>query len=383
MPKARRKDASKVALKAKKPLVLFFMTNMQGKDLLKFDAKAHKKWHQCIASRKFFFDLGSELKANGYQVATGASHDLSEADHIVFFDVWSLEPRFKEYLKRRKDLHARVSVMVIEPPITNSFIHKTTTQNLFDRVLTFDPNITDNKKFFLYHYPTNVFSPNPFKVPFTKKRFLCVTGGNKFSVDERELYSERKKGALFFEKKPEGIHLYGGGWNKKGNLHRAIFHLLFRWKTVMSQVFRGEFKRLIYVFETVFNTRKVLKKTYQGFKKESVVEIYSQYKFSLCFENGTKIPGYASERLYDCMNARCVPVYWGDDAIIKQVPKGCFIDMRKFKDYESLYRFLKKIDEKKYKTYIKNINAYLKTAEGKPYSLSHFAKEFYKGLIKD
>ena len=34
------------------------------------------------------------------------------------------------------------------------------------------------------------------------------------------------------------------------------------------------------------------------------------YKFCICFENITNVNGYISEKIFDCLQYGCVPIYW-------------------------------------------------------------------------
>ena len=71
------------------------------------------------------------------------------------------------------------------------------------------------------------------------------------------------------------------------------------------------------------------------------------------------MPGYITEKIFDCFKARSVPIYWGASDIEKYIPKDCFIDFRDFASYEDLLNFLTSIDEKRYNFYIDNIEKLL------------------------
>ncbi len=43
--------------------------------------------------------------------------------------------------------------------------------------------------------------------------------------------------------------------------------------------------------------------------------------------------GYVTEKLFDCLYAGTVPVYWGAPDIETLVPPAAYVDMRKFKTY--------------------------------------------------
>ena len=147
----------------------------------------------------------------------------------------------------------------------------------------------------------------------------------------REIYSERLRSIDFFEKKiPNDFFLYGRGWNKPK---------------------KHSFS------EKLFGYRKY--KTYKG-EVEDKIKLLSEFKYSLCFENLTDVKGYVTEKIFDCLKAKTVPIYLGATDIEKYIPKDCFIDFRDFKDYDELLKFLRAINEKRYNEYIKNIEKLLK-----------------------
>ena len=75
------------------------------------------------------------------------------------------------------------------------------------------------------------------------------------------------------------------------------------------------------------------------------------------FENARDIPGYITEKLFDCLFAGCVPIYWGEPNIQSIVPKECFIDFRHFlakpDPYAALYSYINTMSEEAYLTYQK------------------------------
>ena len=58
--------------------------------------------------------------------------------------------------------------------------------------------------------------------------------------------------------------------------------------------------------------------------------ILEQYKFSICYENMSDMPGYITEKIFDCFFAGCVPIYLGASNMTDYIPGGTFIDKRKF-----------------------------------------------------
>ena len=67
--------------------------------------------------------------------------------------------------------------------------------------------------------------------------------------------------------------------------------------------------------------------------------VLAGHDFALCFENMI-LPGWITEKLFDCFYAGTVPIYWDATDIERWVPRECFVDMRQFAGYEELRGFL-------------------------------------------
>ena len=96
---------------------------------------------------------------------------------------------------------------------------------------------------------------------------------------------------------------------------------------------------------------------------DSKLDTFRLYRYALCFENLHHpfwSSGYVSEKIFDCMIADCVPVYYGASNIEKYIPENCFIDFRAFADFEALDAFLVALSDEDYLNYIKNIRAFLR-----------------------
>ena len=194
---------------------------------------------------------------------------------------------------------------------------------------------------------------------FKERKFLVLINKNilpfypfkiilKFG---KELYTERIRAIEFFEKTiPKKFYLYGRDWNKpkKHNLT-----------------------------ERIIGPKKYL--TYKG-EVDDKIELLSSFKYSICFENLTDTTGFITEKIFDCLKARCVPVYWGATDIENYIPRECFIDFRQFKDYDELLKFLNSISEQKYAKYIKSIE---KLLSDKKFINLWFEEAFADFFIKD
>lgn len=229
-----------------------------------------------------------------------------------------------------------------EPPTVNPFNYMKILHKFFIKIYTWNDDAIDNKKYFKIRLVMSSLGINTHAKKFKDKKFLALINTNKapfypftlLSSFGKELYSERINAIGYFEALiPEKFFLYGRGWNKqkKYNLKEKIFGF----------------------------------KKYTTYKGEVIdkIELLSNFKYCLCFENMTNVNGYITEKIFDCFKAKCVPIYWGASNIEKYIPKNCFIDFRDFKDYKDLLIYLDSIDEKKYNNYIDNIKKLLANKE--------------------
>jgi len=101
------------------------------------------------------------------------------------------------------------------------------------------------------------------------------------------------------------VDLYGRGWDQWWS-HRSMWPpYWFNYKTLMS-IYRGPC--------------------------DSKYEVLSRYHFSLCFENMT-MTGYVTEKIFDCLYAGCIPLYFGAKNIEELIPPAAYIDCRQFESW--------------------------------------------------
>jgi len=192
-------------------------------------------------------------------------------------------------------------------------------------------------------------------LPFPKKRIMpeyWSSGGRKFLTlinsnrrpisYYKELLTERIRAVIFFGQTGD-IDLYGRDWQK------PLPHPYRFRKAAIEKVYKGAI--------------------------ENKYEKLSQYKFALAIEN-CELPGYITEKIFDCFYVGTVPIYLGDPYVEKYIPKNCFIDMRGFKNYEELRKFLKSLTETEIQTYKENGRRFLESQKIKPFTQEHFAEIF-------
>ena len=122
--------------------------------------------------------------------------------------------------------------------------------------------------------------------------------------------------------------------------------------------------------------------SYKG-KVASKKEVLQKYKFSICFENARDIPGYITEKIFDCFFASCIPIYWGANNIEEHIPKNCFIDFTQFSDLEEMYQYLITMPDSVYQNYLNNIHFYLNSGASHQYSISYFSNKIVSIILKE
>jgi hypothetical protein len=240
----------------------------------------------------------------------------------------------------------------------------------FDGIYTWDQALLHSKSTplkFPICYPNTV--PNAFKLNevinpgFANRNIFCaLIASNRHAnlPDRRELYSERVKAIRWFENHaPSEFALFGNGW-------------------LVPQKRLGGFGKLRYRLEKVLPLLlgKPVFPSYRGPAKTKF-EVLSQTRFSICFENAKDIPGYITEKLFDCLFAGCVPIYWGEPQIDNRIPQNCFIDFRLFLQkpdpYAALNQFLHQMTESAFLAYQDAGKQFLASPAFMPYSSQAFA----------
>ena len=82
---------------------------------------------------------------------------------------------------------------------------------------------------------------------------------------------------------------------------------------------------------------------YGGKHKAECLDLKRPYKFSIAAENAC-FPGYMTEKLFTSLQARTVPVYWGDPLAAQEVNPACLINAADYPDLDALLERVKEVD---------------------------------------
>jgi hypothetical protein len=129
-----------------------------------------------------------------------------------------------------------------------------------------------------------------------------------------------------------------------------------------------------------WKNRKALRAIYKGAVK-SKYEIFSRYRFALCFENSA-MPGYITEKIFDCFFVGTIPIYLGAPDVVKYIPKGCFIDMRDFDNYAALHSYLSSLSDNDISSFRMAAREYLSSEQYQPFTKEKFVEQFEADLME-
>ena len=291
-------------------------------------------------------------------------HYLMHTDDIIFQDGIAFELHVDIHIT---NIPASSYLLILETSEVHSANADQNSLSQYRKIFTWNDDLVDGDRFIKINFP-NPISIYPVDGFLARNRFCCLISANKTLsvIDERDLYIERIKTIRWFERNvPNDFDLYGVDWHipawgraNIGKLTRRIFKLtskLFKMQPFPS--YRGR----------VEHKRDVLTKT----------------RFAICYENVRDLPGYITEKIFDCFFSGCVPVYWGASNITQYIPADCFIDRRQFCDTEAVYFFLKAMTEQEFIGYQQRISAFLQSEAAYPFSAEFFAETITKVIVED
>jgi len=285
--------------------------------------------------------------------------DMNLNKHVeceIHLDIWQPIPK-----------HVNAYLVMLEAEQVRPRNSDKSALNHYKKIFTWNDELVDGDRFIKINFPSKI-SINPIDGVKNRDKLCCLISSNKALrvYDSRDLYSERVREIKWFEKNaPEDFDLYGSDWDlpawgsgKFGKFMRRIFR-------VLSHV------REMHPFPS-----------YRGkIQKKSDVLIHT--RFSICFENVRDLPGYISEKIFDCFFSGCIPVYWGASNITDYIPADCFIDRRQFLDTEALYIHIKKITEEEFIGYQERIATFLQSDAAYQFSSEFFAETIANTIVQD
>ena len=307
-----------------------------------------------------FHELKKLAFSKNIKVGTSDVMNWSEADALVFVDYPDISNRIVSDILKSKILKYLV---VFESPLIRQLPSKDILLKQFDRIFIYDDTWVDGDRFLKINYSFELPETTAF-FPREQKKLLTLIAGNKKSNAFGELYSKRREAIQWFEKNaPDEFDLYGVGWDL------VDFGSSLPWRIFNRSVALRKF----------FSPRLV---TFKG-AIERKAPVLCRYQFAICYENVANIPGYITEKSFDCFLAGCIPIYWGANNIGVHIPNDCYIDKTQFTSFEELYSFIKTMNDVVYSAYLDRINSFISGDQVKAFSVQKFSQTILDPILKD
>lgn len=316
--------------------------------------------------------LRDRLRKLGYELKTADNDPIDDCERVIFIDRMSVEPYTGWRGKARKmkariegkplerdlydeciqaGMYQKLALLLYEGPVVCPKNWEAEFHEMFPLIFTWNDEYIDGSRFIKVHCTVPRVIPQVPDVSFSDKKLLVNISSNKFSKHPLELFSARREAIRYFERtQPEGFDHYGFGWDKPSN-----------------------------ILEKIMPSLRQRYPSYQG-TAPNKWDVLPYYRFGLSYENIRDVPGYISEKIFDCMRCRCVPVFWGASNVAEYVDKDAFIDRRLFKSNEELEEYLVHMTEKDYNRFQEAMQDYLKSKKFEKFLPQEFSDTLIKGL---
>lgn len=332
-----------------------------------FDPDSPLNRDDCLAHLRH---LRERLKGMGISLST---YDMVSPEDTWGYLFLDYQDKFMEELDRRGyGGHRYLAIFESEVIIGDNWDREK--HRAFDAVFTWNRNAFPKRdggpRYIPYMWPNDLTPPVDVSLKKDRQKLCVLMAGNKWSSDRRELYSCRRETIRWFEKHhPDELDLYGPGWNspplkRVANTVKAIGRKL-----------RGRPTGPIGDLWETFSC-------YRGIAP-SKRKTLPNYGFSICYENAQGIPGYITEKIFDCFLSGVVPVYMGWEDVQEVIPSECYVDRRAYGSHEELYRYLVSMPEDEYRGYLEGASSFLTGSSSDRFSLDAFADAIIEGIEPD
>lgn len=266
-----------------------------------------------------FHRVYSALKERGVSVNTAdlLLQGKIKAESSQYFSLGMLG--HLSALRTRKDVEFK-GFLIMEPPIVAPELYEALPEltGLFEEVYVHN-TIGDGYSLAGVDQAKlrQLFWPQPYLGVMEKywsntdrmNRIVVINGNHKPRTRTGELYSKRIR-AMAALADAGAVDLFGRGWG--------------RWWARSS------------LWLPYWLNRRKLMSIYRG-ACPSKYEILGRYRYCLCFEN-MEMTGYVTEKIFDCLYAGTIPLYWGAPDIGSLIPPETYIDVRKFASWADLWK---------------------------------------------
>ena len=285
---------------------------------------------------------------------------------------------------RRLRRHGAVpsAIFALECPVVEPRLYRALPRlsSRFRRVFTWSEPVH------LEPYSRRPFASLPFRLPQPTdgvheaiwrrrdRRFLTLVNTNKLPRHPLgELYGERRRAIAFFSRHGE-IDVFGRYWDEAP---RRVG------RTWVPATLRRLGLRLWRVRQRLFPNPVYADcaAAWRG-ATSSKRDTLGGYHFALCYENAA-VPGYLTEKVFDCFACGTVPIYLGAPDVGSWIPAECFIDRRELGDDSDLRRFLHALPVRRVEALRDAARDFLASERFAPFRPAAFVAHFRRIVAED
>jgi hypothetical protein len=269
---------------------------------------------------------------------------------------------------QRRTPSGRAYVYLYENPLIRPLNRDRSALEKYERWFGWDESLSDDARFVRVPYP-NAFPEWPLAGPELRPIFCVLVASNKALAthDQRDQYKERVRIIDWYERNAPGdFHLYGNGWEVRASRPGRWGRLLGKAAKLMSRISRPQSPYA----------------TWHGMVDDKI-ELLGRSRFCLAHENCRDLPGYVTEKLFDCFRAGCVPVYVGPREIRDLVPPDCFVDGRDYPDPKDLDAHLRSINDERYRAYQQAAKSFFESGQADRFGRPHFVRTIISSVLAD
>ena len=310
-----------------------------------------------------FADLRQQLAAAGISLATQDIHPVVESEIIIAIDQVTF---FQTYTRRPGQ---RLHLIINEPATYFPEVWRRENHSVFDWVFTYDYTLANGHKYIHHYFALDLANYPPFvpvsKADFEQRKLLVLMAGmlelNKPRVGSLSLlYARYRTLAWFGRHWPDRFDFFSRGIEDK--IYRS-FPGLGLLQRVLPAAVAGRMADAV-----ARRRRRFVESLNRGpVPANAKLRTIGQYRFAVCYEN-SRLPGYVSEKIFDCLFAGCVPVYLGEPDLARFIPEGCYISRASFGSDAELAAFLERMPYTDYARYLTAIGQFLRSSELEKFS---------------
>jgi hypothetical protein len=325
-----------------------------------------------------FADLRQQLAAAGINLATQDIHPVEESELVIAIDQVAF---FQTYTRRPGQ---RLYLIINEPATYFPEVWRRENHTVFDRVFTYDYTLADGHKYIHHYFALDLGDYPPF-VPvsaaeFEQRKLLVLMAGmlelNKPRAGSPSLlYARYRTLAWFGRHWPSRFHFFSRGIEDK--IYRSFPGLGILQRLLPASVASR-------IADAVANRRRrFVESLNRGpVPADAKLRTIRQYRFAVCYEN-SRLSGYLSEKIFDCLFAGCVPVYLGEPDVSRFIPERCLVNREAFSSDAELAVFLERMPYSEYQKYMVAIEQFLQSPEIKKFSSDANAQIITSAILKD